>query len=183
MEGHRRTVVGADGSDRSEIALKWAAGEAECRGATLVIVTTWTAPPPTIVYPYAGRPDRDPGDPREAAMNALGEIVRTVLEGQAQPLGRTAGCSGRYGEDTDRAVPSCRPGGRRYTGTGGISDWLLGSVSHKVAQHARCSVAVVRWQRQPACVRACCRGTAQGGRHAVKRTEQREVRTSCTGWF
>jgi len=80
MEGHRRTVVGVDGSDRSEIALKWAAGEAECRGATLVIVTTWTAPPPTIVYPYAGRPDRDPGDPREAAMNALGEIVRTVLE-------------------------------------------------------------------------------------------------------
>jgi nucleotide-binding universal stress UspA family protein len=27
---------------------------------------------------------------------------------------------------------------------GGVSDWLLGSVSHKVAQHSHCSVAVIR---------------------------------------
>ena len=80
MAGQRRIIVGVDGSECSEIALRWAAGEAEYRGATLVVVTTWTALPPPIVYPYAVRPDRDPGDPREAAMNALGEIVGTVLE-------------------------------------------------------------------------------------------------------
>jgi nucleotide-binding universal stress UspA family protein len=29
-------------------------------------------------------------------------------------------------------------------GTGGVSDWLIGSVSHQVAQHSHCSVAVIR---------------------------------------
>ena len=29
-------------------------------------------------------------------------------------------------------------------GIGGVGDWLLGSVSHKVAQHSHCSVAVIR---------------------------------------
>jgi nucleotide-binding universal stress UspA family protein len=76
----RRIVVGVDGSKCSEIALTWAADEAEHRGATLVAVTTWTALPPPIVYPYAGFPDRDPGDPREAAMSALGELVVRVLQ-------------------------------------------------------------------------------------------------------
>jgi nucleotide-binding universal stress UspA family protein len=74
MAGQRRIIVGVDGSECSEIALRWAAGEAEYRGATLVVVTTWTALPPPIVYPYAGRPDRDPGDPREAAMNASARL-------------------------------------------------------------------------------------------------------------
>jgi nucleotide-binding universal stress UspA family protein len=144
MEGQPRIVVGVDGSDRSEIALKWAAGEAECRGATLVVVTTWTALPPPIVYPYVGRPDRDPGDPSEAAMNALGEIVRTVLEDkpnlsveQLAVPGDTAKVLIEQSRAADLVVVGAR-------GTGGISDWLLGSVSHKVAQHARCSVAVIR---------------------------------------
>src|SRR5688572_5332656 len=116
MEGQRRIVVGIDGSDGSEIALRWAAGEAECRGATLVIVTTWTALPPPIVYPYAGRPDRDPGDPREAAMNALGEIVGTVLEDKPNLSVEQLAVPGRHGEGTDRAVPGCRHGGCRCTG-------------------------------------------------------------------
>ena len=144
MEEQQRIVVGVDGSKCSEIALRWAAGEAEYRGATLVVVTTWTALPPPIVYPYAGRPDRDPGDPREAAMNALGEIVGTVLEEmpdlsveQLAVPGDTAKVLIEQSRAADMVVVGAR-------GTGGISDWLLGSVSHKVAQHARCSVAVIR---------------------------------------
>ena len=79
MQAQRRIVVGVDGSDCSEIALRWAADEAEYRGATLVVVTTWTALPPPIVDPYAGFSARGPGDPREAAMSALGEMVGRVF--------------------------------------------------------------------------------------------------------
>jgi nucleotide-binding universal stress UspA family protein len=144
MQAQRRIVVGVDGSDCSEIALKWAAGEAEYRGVTLVVVTTWTAIPPPIVYPYAGFHDRDPGDPHEAAMSALGELVRRVLQDRpnlsAELLaipGDTAKVLIEQSRDADMVVVGAR-------GTGGAGDWLLGSVSHNVAQHAHCSVAVIR---------------------------------------
>jgi nucleotide-binding universal stress UspA family protein len=144
MEAQRRIVVGVDGSDCSEIALRWAADEAEYRGATLVVVTTWTALPPPIVYPYAGFHDHDPGDLHEAAMSALGEIVGRVLQDRpslsvellAIP-GDTAKVLVEQSRDADLVVVGAR-------GTGGLSDWLLGSVSHKVAQHSHCSVAVIR---------------------------------------
>jgi nucleotide-binding universal stress UspA family protein len=144
VQAQRRIVVGVDGSDCSEIALRWAADEAEYRGATLVVVTTWTALPPPIVDPYAGFSARGPGDPREAAMSALGEMVGRVLEDMpnlsvellAIP-GDTAKVLIEQSRDADLVVVGAR-------GTGGVSDWLLGSVSHKVAQHSYCSVAVIR---------------------------------------
>jgi nucleotide-binding universal stress UspA family protein len=144
MQAQRHIVVGVDGSDCSEIALRWAADEAEYRGATLAVVSTWTALPPPIVYPYAGFRDRDPGDPREAAMSALGEIVGRVLQDRpslsvellAIP-GDTAEILIEQSRDADLVVVGAR-------GTGGVSDWLLGSVSHKIAQHSHCSVAVIR---------------------------------------
>jgi nucleotide-binding universal stress UspA family protein len=74
VEAERRIVVGVDGSDCSETALRWAVDKAAQDGATLVAVTTWTALPPPIAYPYAGFPDHDPSDPREAALRALNEI-------------------------------------------------------------------------------------------------------------
>jgi nucleotide-binding universal stress UspA family protein len=144
VQAQRRIVVGVDGSDCSEIALRWAADEAEYRGATLVVVTTWTALPPPVVHPYAGFHDRNPGDPREAAMSALGQIVGRVLQDRpnlsverlAIP-GDTAKVLIEQSRDADMVVVGAR-------GTGGVSDWLLGSVSHKVAQHSHCSVAVIR---------------------------------------
>ena len=36
MQARRRIVVGVDGSECSDVALRWAADEAEYRGATLV---------------------------------------------------------------------------------------------------------------------------------------------------
>ena len=41
----RRIVVGVDGSDDSLKALDWAAGQAELTGASVEIVSTWTAWP------------------------------------------------------------------------------------------------------------------------------------------
>ena len=144
MQAQRRIVVGVDGSDCSEIALRWAADEAEYRAATLVVVTTWTALPPPIVYPYAGFHDRDPGDPREAAMSALGETVRRMLQDSPNLSAELLAIPGdaaqvlvEQSQDADLVVVGAR-------GTGGVSDWLLGSVSHNVAQHSHCSVAVIR---------------------------------------
>jgi nucleotide-binding universal stress UspA family protein len=144
MQAQGRIVVGVDGSEGSEIALTWAADEAESRGATLVAVTTWTALPPAVAYPYAGFPDTNPDDPHDAAMSALGKIVGRVLQDRpnlsvelvAIP-GDTAKVLIEQSRDADLVVVGAR-------GTGGVSDWLLGSVSHKVAQHAHCSVAVIR---------------------------------------
>ena len=144
MEAQRRIVVGVDGSDGSEIALRWAADEAEYRGATLVVVTTWTALPPPIVYPYAGFHDRDPGDPREAAMRALGETVRRVLQDRPNlsvELLAIPGDAAKVLIEQSRGADLVVLGAR---GTGGVSDWLIGSVSDQVAQHSHCSVAVIR---------------------------------------
>jgi nucleotide-binding universal stress UspA family protein len=72
-------VVGVDGSHCSETALRWAVDKAAQDSATLVAVTTWTALPPPIAYPYAGFPDHGPSDPREAALRALNETVGAVI--------------------------------------------------------------------------------------------------------
>ena len=144
MQAQRRIVVGVDGSDCSEIALRWAADEAEYRAATLVVVTTWTALPPPIVYPYAGFHDGDPGDPREAAMRALGETVRRVLQDRPNlsvELLAIPGDAAKVLIEQSRGADLVVVGAR---GTGGVSDWLIGSVSHQVAQHSHCSVAVIR---------------------------------------
>ena len=144
MQAQRRIVVGVDGSDCSEIALRWAADEAEYRAATLVVVTTWTALPPPIVYPYAGFHDRDPGNPREAAMRALGETVRRVLQDRPNlsvELLAIPGDAAKVLIEQSRGADLVVLGAR---GTGGVSDWLIGSVSDQVAQHSHCSVAVIR---------------------------------------
>jgi nucleotide-binding universal stress UspA family protein len=140
----RRIVVGVDGSECSEIALRWAADEAEHRDATLVVVTSWTALPPPIVYPYAGFPEHDLGDPQEAAMNALDKIVRKLFHDKPNlPVERLAipGDPAKVLLEQSRAADMVVIGAR---GTGGPGDWLLGSVSTKVVQHAHCSVAVIR---------------------------------------
>jgi nucleotide-binding universal stress UspA family protein len=144
MEAQRRIVVGVDGSDCSEIALRWAADEAECRAATLVVVTTWTALPPPIVYPYAGFHDRNRGDPREAAMSALGETVRRVLQDRPNLSVELLAIPGDTAEVLIEQSPDAYLVVVGARGIGGVGDWLLGSVSHKVAQHAHCSVAVIR---------------------------------------
>jgi nucleotide-binding universal stress UspA family protein len=106
-----------------------------------VVVTTWTALPSPIVYPYAGFHDRDPGDLREAAMSALGEVVGRVLQDRPNLSVELLAIPG------DAAKVLVEQSGDAFVGArgvGGVSDWLLGSVSHKVAQHSHCSVAVIR---------------------------------------
>ena len=144
MEAERRIVVGVDGSDCSETALRWAADKAAQDGGTLVAVTTWTALPPPIAYPYAGFPDHDTSDPREAALRALNETVGAVLQDKPDvPVELVAlpGDAAKVLIEQSKRADLVVVGAR---GRGGIGEWLIGSVGHKVAQHAHCSVAVIR---------------------------------------
>ncbi|MDP9226417.1 MAG: universal stress protein, partial [Actinomycetota bacterium] len=43
----QRIVVGIDGSEPAKLATRWAATEAQLRGATLELITTWDVP----IYP------------------------------------------------------------------------------------------------------------------------------------
>jgi nucleotide-binding universal stress UspA family protein len=144
MEARRRIVVGLDGSEGSRTALQWAVEEAVWSGATLVALTTWTALPPPIAYPYAGVPAQPVGEAHVAALGALKDMLQPIRDGHptlsVEPLavpGDPAKILVEQSKEADLVVVGAR-------GHGGIGDWLLGSVSQNVVQHARCSVAVIR---------------------------------------
>jgi nucleotide-binding universal stress UspA family protein len=138
-------VVGVDGSEVSLAALDWAADEARLRGSRLVAVHVWAAPyapaMPGIMEP-AGLPvDRDVI--QQAASEALDgwlgeataklkgvEVEAAVVEGEA------AEALVERSEGADLLVVGSRGHGR-------LAGALLGSISQKAAQHARCPVVIV----------------------------------------
>jgi nucleotide-binding universal stress UspA family protein len=74
----RRIVVGVNGSTASLAALRWAAGEAALRRASLLVVYVWDRT--RRVAPYAtlgGRPT--PGEERSTARARLASALRTAF--------------------------------------------------------------------------------------------------------
>jgi nucleotide-binding universal stress UspA family protein len=136
-------VVGVDGSDASNEALRWALEESRLRRSGLRAVYAW-------LYPQIGgrgyiRPELlDPELLRETAQERLDafvaevagedpgvEIERVVSEGPAAKVLTKAA------EEAELLVVGSR-------GYGGFAGLLLGSVSQQCAQHAPCPVVVVR---------------------------------------
>jgi nucleotide-binding universal stress UspA family protein len=134
-------VVGVDGSQASEQALRWAVWEARLRGAQLAVVTAWTFPSP------AG-PASSPHDletfSREKARATL-EGMLAAMDGETQGLhidrvileGVPAERLIELSHTADLLVVGSR-------GLGGFRELLLGSVSHHCATHAACPVVVIR---------------------------------------
>jgi nucleotide-binding universal stress UspA family protein len=143
-------VVGVDGSDPSNAALRWALTEGKVRDATVEVVHAWQVPAtfhPVLSGGFrydtdAARADAsrlvdDIVDQAIAATGAVDVTVeRTVVGGGAASSLLDAA------EGADLVVI-----GRR--GIGGFTRLLLGSVSENVARHVPCPVVVTPPQPEP----------------------------------
>jgi nucleotide-binding universal stress UspA family protein len=145
-----RIVVGVDGSETAELAVRWAAAEARERGATLELVAAWEVP--TNAYGFGFAPitedvvkglmkgaDENIGKALDEVRNEAGdiEVMTTIREGQA------AGVLLDESKDADLLVVGSR-------GMGGFRELLLGSVSQQCAHHATCPVVIVRHESRAA---------------------------------
>lgn len=138
-----QVIVGYDGSEGSELALRWAAITAKQRGRTLEVLTTWSMPAADLGMGAAALVQQDLVDElrkeaqatndtglevaAELGANAIGEIV----------AGRAASAMVNRSEDAEMVVVGSH-------GTGGLTGFLLGSISRQVATHASCPTVVVR---------------------------------------
>ena len=143
-------VVGIDGSPASVAALRWAADEAELRGARLVAIHAWAfVPPAPMVEPgMVPMPAMDYAGTLEAERTAVEEELDALFV-EAFPDGPAVSIERRLVEadpgealeaesrDADLVVVGSR-------GRSGIAAALLGSVSRHVLHHAACPVVVVK---------------------------------------
>jgi nucleotide-binding universal stress UspA family protein len=145
----QKIVVGVDGSETADKALRWAADEARLRGASLRVMHAWTVP---LVL---ARPSEDAfGIPepvesllevraalqREATTvleRALEDVASEGVEVEAQAIeGKAARILIEAAADAELLVVGSR-------GLGGFAGLLLGSVSQQCAHHAPCPVVIV----------------------------------------
>ncbi|GAA4287931.1 universal stress protein [Georgenia daeguensis] len=136
----RAVVVGADGSGRSRRAVEWAAGEAERRGAPLLLVcaVAWQVMAEGGVAP----PSEDDllGPARRVVEEELGRV-------RATHPGVTVTGAAVSGRPAVVLVEASERAGLVVVGAAGhrpVAGPLLGSVSQKVVAHAHGPVAVVR---------------------------------------
>ncbi|MCB7135968.1 universal stress protein [Cellulosimicrobium marinum] len=135
-------VVGVDGSEHADAALRFALGEAATTGGRVVAVSAWRVP--TAAWD-------DPPSYAAAERAAHDEAARTVEAALARV--RTAE---HDAVDVETLLVDCRPGvalhdaGKGATltvvgsrGRGDVRGMLLGSVSQDVLHHASGPVAVV----------------------------------------
>ncbi|MBM7440248.1 universal stress protein [Streptomyces sp. HB132] len=135
-----RVVVGVDGSVPSQQALRWAADHAQLTGAVVEAVCAWDTP---SEIGWAG-PATEAGFDLERARLRFAEGIRAVF-GDVQPAevhemlvqGDPSEVLVKASEGAELLVVGNR-------GRGGFARAMLGSVSQRCAQHARCPVVVVR---------------------------------------
>ncbi|MDF3292610.1 universal stress protein [Streptomyces silvisoli] len=134
--GHRRIVVGADGSPHSLAALAYAFQEASLRGAQLHVLHAWSGPG----TPAVTSSDKAAEEQQRAMAEWLAPLrkehpgveVLEDLTGES-PVPALARASDR----ADLMVVGSR-------GRGGFHGLALGSVSHALLQFSQCPLAVVR---------------------------------------
>ena len=141
-------VVGIDGSAESHRALRWALAQARCYDAQVEVIHVYSYTLPDVPDSAVGRPElvdeviaaaeRRAGRVVEEAIAAAGELAHDVEVAPNVIRGREpAEHILRAAEDAHLLVVGSR-------GVGGFARLLLGSVSKKCLDHARCTVMVVR---------------------------------------
>jgi nucleotide-binding universal stress UspA family protein len=154
-EQHGLIVVGVDGSDPSQRALRWALREAALRGDRVQVVTAWHLPLlgtgefPWAVVPPASYLEMESDDLARRARERLEQTVREAASQAAADEAVEVPTELRVVEsgaaaallDASRGADLLVVGSR---GRGGFAGLLLGSVSQQCSQHATCPVVVVR---------------------------------------
>lgn len=133
-----RIVVGIDGSENAEQALRFALEEARLRGATLELVCAWEVP--SLAYSGGYAPATLGEDLESDARKLLEEAAErcgTVVPIELRAVkGQAADALMHAAEGADLLVVGSR-------GHGGFTRLLLGSVSQQVAHHTRVPLAIV----------------------------------------
>jgi nucleotide-binding universal stress UspA family protein len=143
-----RIVIGIDGSEAGQEALRWAAGEARRRGVKLVVLHAWTfVPPAPIAEPgLIPIPAGDLAGELDIQRRAAEAVLEEALE-QADTQGIEA--EPKLVEDSpgEALVREAQGADLLVVGShghGAIAGALLGSVSRYVEKHAPGEVVIVR---------------------------------------
>ncbi len=133
-----RIIVGIDGSENSQVALRWAARRAETTGDEVVAVLAWSFFDQGRLPPGASmKPEFTDDDARQVLARAVeatgptGQVRQHTIHDAA-----AEGITG-YARPDDLIVVGAR-------GLGGFKGLLLGSVSQRILELAPCPVAVIR---------------------------------------
>jgi nucleotide-binding universal stress UspA family protein len=142
--GAGRIVVGVDGSQPSQQALRWGAHLAATFGAGLDAVTAWEFP---ATYGWGSVPSD--WDPAQDMRKVLDDTMQDVF-GDQPPAGLRRlvyeGGAAQVLLDASQGAIMVVVGSR---GHGGFAGLLLGSVSSNVAEHASCPVLVIHGDQAP----------------------------------
>jgi nucleotide-binding universal stress UspA family protein len=142
-----RIVVGIDGSEHGDAALRFAVEEARRRDAELEVVLAWELPAiigaPGVWVPIEGAESlmKEPRTELDGTIaRVLGEKPDVDLV-RSTPKNTPAAALLEAAKDADLLVVGSR-------GRGGFKGLLLGSVSQQCAQHAPCPVVIVPTQKK-----------------------------------
>ena len=140
----RSIIVGADGSDASNLAVTWAAREAVTTGATLRIVNVWSIPflmwPATAGFAYV-----DPADVRVGAVAILDQ-ARALAINAAHGITLEVEIAEVQGGAAEQLVAQSADADLLVVGTrghGGFARLVLGSVATACAHHSSVPLAVI----------------------------------------
>jgi nucleotide-binding universal stress UspA family protein len=132
-----RIVVGVDGSEHGNAALRWALTEAECHSGTVTAVLAWQVP----FLSFPGAFDR--GELEKAYKDFLVETVSAIAPKPAVPLETLVA----EGDPTESLVEASKGAKLLVLGTRGRSAFaglLLGAVSQGAAATAHCPVVLIK---------------------------------------
>jgi nucleotide-binding universal stress UspA family protein len=137
-----RIVVGVDGSEHSNAALRWALADAQQHSGMVTAVLAWQLP----FVSFPGAFDRDE---LETAYKAfLIETVSAIAPTPAVPLETLVA----EGDPTESMVEASKGANLLVMGIRGRSRFtglLLGAVSQAVAANAHCPVVLVKQSDEP----------------------------------
>jgi nucleotide-binding universal stress UspA family protein len=138
-----RIVVGIDGSEHSNVALRWALADARQHADSMVTaVLAWQMP----FVSFPGAFDREELD--QAYKNFLNETVSAIAPKPPVPLETVIA----EGDPTESMVEASKGANLLVLGIRGRSRFaglLLGSVSQGAAANAHCPVVLVKRSDEP----------------------------------